>query len=86
MRRTSSMRCARSLALTLLGSVSVAVNMSVSLALMVGTKQSSCATYALLRLNCTPSGRPFISTCAHMPVEFRIPALDEECILSCCCA
>lgn len=66
---TSSMRVRRSSGETAFGSVRVAVNLRVSHALMVGTKQSSCATYALLRLNCTPSGRPFICTCAHVPAS-----------------
>jgi len=71
---TSEMRLARSSGPTALGSVSAALNSSVSSALMVGTKQSSCATYALLRLNSRPSGRPFISTCARAPARTRQPA------------
>lgn len=37
---------------------------SVSQALSVGTKMSSCGTYALCRWNVWRSGRPFKSTCA----------------------
>ena len=57
-----SLSLSLSLSSLTLGSVSVAWNTSVSHAVIVGTNTSSCATYAEIRLNSVPHGRPFILT------------------------